>query len=99
LTSPSGQYRLQYQNDGNLVLVDTWTNPWTPIWSSGTNDWNPGFVAMQGDGNLVIYNGDNNPVWATGTGAYSGAYLALLDTGTLVILLDGYARWWSDSGL
>ncbi len=72
IDSPSGQYHLQYQGDGNLVLYDTW-NSWTAVWATMTNDNNPGAVVMQGDGNLVIYNGDSEAVWATGTDGNSNA--------------------------
>jgi hypothetical protein len=94
--SPSGQFRLQYQGDGNLVLVNTWSG-WTPVWSSGTSDHNPGWVAMQGDGNFVIYNGNSQPVWSTGTQGNNGAYLFVADNGSLVLFSpDGsFALWWS----
>ena len=94
--SPSGRFRLQYQGDGNLVLVDTSTSPWTPVWASGTNDNNPGAVAMQDDGNFVIYNGDNQPVWASNTNDNEGAYLVVSDDGQLIVCAsDGTPIWWS----
>jgi hypothetical protein len=32
----SGVYRLYLQGDRNIVLYDTSTDPWTAVWSSGT---------------------------------------------------------------
>lgn len=38
-----------------------------PVWASGT--WHKGaYLAVQDDGNLVIYNGNRRPVWASNTG-------------------------------
>lgn len=69
-TSADGRYRLQYQYDGNLVLV---ANGTTPVWASNTSGTTTGRVAMQTDGNLVIYNGSNVAVWASNTAGYGGA--------------------------
>lgn len=71
----------------------------TPLWAIGVVDNNPGFVAMQGDGNFVVYDGDSQPVWALGTDGNSGAYLALLNNGRLVLFgSNGVPLWWSHSG-
>src|SRR5206468_12655876 len=63
ILSQDGRYRLQYQGDGNLVLSDTFTNPWTVLWASGTNDNNPGFVKLDNNGYLTIVNGSGNALW------------------------------------
>jgi len=94
--SPSGQYRIQYQGDGNLVLVDTSTDPWTPVWATATNYGTPGEVAMQWDGNLVVYDSDNDPLWSSGTAGNDGAYLVVGDDGHLIICdANGVPIWWN----
>ncbi|MBK7826920.1 hypothetical protein [Nannocystis sp.] len=70
--------KLLMQGDGNFVLY--WTSPnigsysptsmegFHPRWSTNTHG-NPGaFLALQDDGNLVIYTADNTrALWASGT--------------------------------
>lgn len=54
---------------------------------------------MQGDGNLVIYDGSGRPIWASNTSGASGAFLAVLDDGTLAIYrADGNAVLWVAGG-
>lgn len=74
-------YELTYQGDNNLVLYKNGT----ALWSSGTADNNPGSVQMQGDGNLVIYNGNGRPVWSSGTAEYEGGFLGVHTDGRLVM--------------
>lgn len=93
--SANGEFRLIYQNDGNLVIYrgSGWNDP---IWGSDTAGTSPGEAKMQSDGNFVIYDSSGQPVWSTGTHGFDGAYLALLNDGSLVILgSDGAALWWS----
>jgi hypothetical protein len=99
IDSEDGSVRLLYQADGNLVLYDTTTDPWTPFWATGTVGQSTGFVSMQSDGNLVLYDGDSIPLWATGTDGNEGAYLVVCNNGDLLVLRsDGFALWWSASG-
>jgi LasA protease len=85
LTSPSGQYSLVMQQDGNLVLYSERFSPTRALWSSGTFN-NPGvYVAMQGDGNLVVYGTSGRALWNSGTFNHPGAHLALQDDGNLVV--------------
>jgi hypothetical protein len=79
--SPSRQYKLIYQTDGNLVLYR----------ASGEFLWNNGKVntggrlTMQTDGNLVSYNAAGKALWATGTHGKPGAVLGVQDDGNVVI--------------
>ncbi|WP_156758623.1 S8 family serine peptidase [Actinokineospora pegani] len=77
LRSPNGQFRLDMQADGNLVLYTQSNQAW---WSSGT--WNnPGsYTVFQNDGNVVLYTAAGRPIWATDT------YLA--DTSRFVLQND-----------
>lgn len=56
---------LTMQADGNLVFSEG--NPSIVVWSSGTSGY-PGAYAVLGDnGNLVIYDVNNEPIWSLGT--------------------------------
>jgi hypothetical protein len=70
-----------YQGDGNLVLY----RKGSPIWSSGTADNNAGSLQMQGDGNLVVYDGQGVPVWSSGTAEFPGGYLGIHSDGRLIM--------------
>jgi hypothetical protein len=45
-------------------------------------------LVMQGDGNLVLYNG-NTAIWDTGTGGHPGAYAVIENFGDIGIYLPG----------
>jgi hypothetical protein len=70
-------YGLLFQPDCNLVL---YTGRNAPLWSSGTSGrsctTSNSCLAMQGDGNLVIYwpngCGHQPALWTSGTGGHSG---------------------------
>lgn len=61
--------RAQMQGDGNLVVVSA-APALKPLWDSatggraGTDSW----LAVQDDGNVVVYNGANKPLWSSKTG-------------------------------
>jgi hypothetical protein len=62
------------QTDGNLVIYRFSDERFVPIqdrvptWSSNTHGNNGAFLAVQNDGNVVIYNSNNTrALWATGT--------------------------------
>jgi len=97
ISSPNGCYYAVVQKDGNFVLYMTGQfHHKNCLWSSRTNGKGkgPGFhVTMQGDGNLVRYDGFNNHHWSTETNSKGvpGAYLVLQDDGNLVVY-DGAAQ-------
>ena len=81
-----------YQTDGNLVGYSNGT----PYWNSGTGGNIPGSLVMQGDGNLVLYDGMGAPVWLTGTGGYPGAFLVMQDDCNVVLYAaDGAPLWFT----
>lgn len=82
LASPSGQYRLAMQPDGNLVLY--WKKH--PMWESGTAKHPGAVLEMQADGNLVIYHG-KRAIWTSGTdrGGNGRYYLSVQDNGNATI--------------
>jgi hypothetical protein len=61
---------MTFQSDGNLVVYITSNAGHAPVWAAGTtanNTWtgNPGaYLAVQDNGDLVIYDAYWNAVWA-----------------------------------
>jgi hypothetical protein len=107
ISSNNGYFALTLQQDGNVVLYKA--NNGTPvivdpIWATGTNDFTPGNLIMQGDGNLVLYpQGGGNARWASGTSGNNGAFLNVENNGRIVIYRAGSttptrnnALWMSD---
>ena len=86
IVSSNGYYAV-VQDDGNFVLYAPGGHP---LWASntvgtGSHDW----LAMQGDGNLVLYNGaypaQGRAVWADGkNGSGTANWLAVQTDGNLV---------------
>ena len=66
LISTNGFWKLNLQEDGNLVLKDA--NE-IPIWASGSNGkgTSPYLLKIQEDGNLVIYDSKNSSIWTSDT--------------------------------
>jgi YD repeat-containing protein len=92
------RYLLAYQgSDGNVVLYDTEASPWYPIWASDTVGTSLGVLAMQGDGNFVLYDANEVALRASGTVGNTGAYLVVTDDGRLIIYTAAHeAIWYSD---
>ena len=92
LTSNGGRYRLLYQSNGDLVLLDDVEG--IHVWSTGTAGASAGQAVMQSDGNFVIYDAQGVPVWFTGTGGNANAQLVLQSDGNVVVYSsDGRAVW------
>jgi hypothetical protein len=79
--SPNGAFRLLFQKDGNLVLLQL---PSTVLWATATENQGATWLIMQHDGNLVIY-ADEDALWSSDTDHNDGAYLSLQNDGNLVI--------------
>jgi hypothetical protein len=45
-------------------------------------------LSMQGDGNLVLYDGGFNPLWSSGTASMGSSHLVVQDDGNLVVYRD-----------
>ena len=86
-----GQYRLQYQGDGNLVVARLADE--SCAWSSQTNGTSVWVAVMQGDGNLVVYDADGVPVWNSGTAGYDGSRLEIANHTMAIVGPDGTTRW------
>lgn len=92
--STCNNYKLSFQNDGNLVLYKPGG---APVWATGTEG-NAAQFSVQSDGNMVLYNGSGQPIWASNTDGNSGAFLALQTDGNLVVYRsNGQAIWASNT--
>lgn len=93
LVSSNRRYRLLYQDDGNLVLIDDVDR--VALWASGTSGTTLGQVLLQGDGNLVVYDGSGVGQWSSGTaGIGANARVLVQSDGNLVIYGgDGQPVW------
>lgn len=89
---PSADYRFQFslQADGNMAV---WWGS-TLLWAANTYGSQANFLAMQTDGNLVLYGPNYSVVWASGTSGHPGAHLVMQSDGNLVIY-DGWTAIWS----
>ena len=93
LVSPNGQFRLEMQPDGNLVIY----GPGNAVLRS----WGPrgGRVTfnIQPDGNLVLYQ-DGHAVWASDTnGRGTGGRVVMQDDGNLVLYFGNSPAWSSET--
>ena len=70
------------------MLYNIQASPWQALWASNTAGTSAGFTAMQGDGNLVVYDALGNYVWASDTWGNPGAFLVVQGDGNLVIYAD-----------
>lgn len=98
LVSADGRFVLQFQNNGNLVIMFGQT----VLWSLGLNLTSPASASMQfSDGNFVI-SSTSGPVWSAGTNGHPGDYLVMQTDGDLVIYAPavdgGWALWWTGTG-
>ncbi len=92
LESNNGKYRFYLQSDGNLVLRDWATR--NALWASDTHGQNGSYLAMQSDGNLVLYTAARTSVWSSKTHRTAARKLVLQDDANLVLYTDaGQAVW------
>jgi hypothetical protein len=92
LVSAGGEYTLDVQTDGNLVVYGNNCVLWASN-TAGTGSGN--YLAMQGDGNLVVYTSAGKPVWASNTaGTGSRNDVVMQSDGNLVVYTSaGKAVW------
>ncbi|GIF18966.1 hypothetical protein BJ973_006013 [Actinoplanes tereljensis] len=90
--SANGQFTLNMQADGNLVLYDLRSGAPAPIWVRGDRR---GYrLANRHDGNLVLYDYANRPLWVSGTSGRGVSTMRLQDDGSLVFG-SGAGEYWS----
>ena len=91
LTSCNGDYALDLQGDGNLVLYQGGT----ALWASNTSGSGADEAVMQGDGNFVLYTSAGAPLWSSGTAGNNGARLDVQNDGNVVIYSAAGAALWA----
>jgi GH25 family lysozyme M1 (1,4-beta-N-acetylmuramidase) len=90
LFSPSQQYRLDVQADGNLVEYGNGR----ALWSTGTFSGAGTRLDVQSDGNLVLYAASGQALWNTGTyGSGNANRLAVRDDGSVVLTSGSRVVW------
>ncbi len=87
LKSRNGEFQLEMQSDGNLVLYDGSR----PTWSTGTSGRTGAAAVLQRDGNFVLY-WDGRALWASMTDRNGSS------ANVLVIQVDGDLVIYSGSG-
>ncbi|OFW14125.1 MAG: hypothetical protein A3F70_01345 [Acidobacteria bacterium RIFCSPLOWO2_12_FULL_67_14] len=81
-----------YQTDGNLVLYDDVAR--RDLWSTNTALTSAGFLTVQPDGNLVLYNAQSRDMWSSGTSGDANAYLVVQNDGNVVLYrANGQPLW------
>ncbi|HWZ44032.1 MAG TPA: RHS repeat-associated core domain-containing protein, partial [Candidatus Saccharimonadales bacterium] len=83
LDSPSGQYLLLMQTDGNLVLYDRVHGAVT--WNTATYGHPGAYAAMQTDGNFVVYDVNNAALWSSNTSATNANVVQMSDDGRVIV--------------
>jgi hypothetical protein len=101
LASADKVFTFVMQGDSNLVMYDS--TP-APHWASGTShDPSGAWLAMQTDGNLVIYRAGGtcscgaDAYWSSGTAGHPGAYLKMQTDGNVVIYDSGGHPLWASN--
>jgi len=102
--SPNQQYFLAMQGDCNLVIYHaqpSQANPSNSTWNSGTASGQASCnLAVQNDGNLVIYTPSSGVMWATGTGGHPATPSFIrLDNNGILYMYNGTPSapgtlWW-----
>lgn len=94
VASCDGQVTLTMGDDGNLTLA----RAGAPVWTSETNG--AGVVAvLEDDGELVVFDDENEPVFTTGTTGFADAHAELTSDGLDVLADDGMPLWSNAAGL
>jgi hypothetical protein len=93
MVSPSRNYSLKMVRAGLQLL----NSQGAVVWALGNYGANT-FLAMQGDGNFVLYNIYGRPLWHAQTNGNPGAYLAVQDDGNVVVYSRYLTPLWSSMG-
>ncbi len=105
LISANKIYYLGMQNDGNLCIKKVKDDAF--IWCSMQLRGSGSYLTLQTDGNLVVYDNDNQPVWSTltqayfdpkfGTADWKPVRAVIEDNGTLSLYNAANRKVWSNS--
>jgi hypothetical protein len=81
--SLDNSHSFNVQDDGNCVVYNNASKK--ALWWTNTVGKKLGYLAMQGDGNLVLYDYSINSIWDSKTYGHNGAYVKMQNDGNLVI--------------
>ena len=102
LTSPNFNYRAIMQCDGNFVIYNRKDGKDIAIWDTKSAGNGGAFLAVQQDGNLVLYNSARKSLWSSGTNLrpFADYKLSLNNSGVLTLTrkYDNKVRWTSTGG-
>lgn len=104
IQSNNGMYQARLNTDGNFCIYDVADEAGDPIpevkgWCTPGGIGAPageeaGVIAMQGDGNLVLYTSTNSAYWASATGGANNYVVLQNDRNLVVYKGDGsYGGW------
>lgn len=86
LASPNGRYGIVLQSDGNVVISRRDSQPWRPVWSSGTENTGANSLVLGNDGILRLYGSDGRVIWQSqGPGGLGSYYFQIQDDGNAVV--------------
>ena len=94
LASCDGHGSLAMSDDGNLTL----SRDGAVVWTSETDGAGTSAV-LEDDGELVVFDSDNEPVFTTQTSGFSDAHAELAGDGLAVVADDGTPLWSSTAGV
>ncbi len=80
LFSDDDTSKLAMQTDGNLVLYKG-----NAVWSSGTFGYTNAYCGLLSNGNLCVYDSNNNQIWNSGTTDTNCQFVRVLNSGYVVI--------------
>ena len=83
IVSPHGQYMLYMDPGGNFFIYDIAHG--TGTWGANTAGHPGAYALMQSDGNLVVYDANNNFLWMSGTNGTYAERLDMEDDGRIII--------------
>jgi hypothetical protein len=90
LYSADGRFRFEVHQDANLIVH--WGH--RHLWKSDTARTRGSYyLTLQDDGNLVLYEDDDEPIWATGTVGQGADSLVMQSDGNLVLYSKAGAVW------
>jgi hypothetical protein len=78
LVSPNGQYMAKMQYDGNFVVYNGNQETGSAVWATSTNGNYMGYLYIQTNANLVLFNSTGQIKWSSNVfGAYTASSLSL----------------------
>lgn len=85
LVSNNGKHRVVMQSDGNFVFY----RDGSVAWATGTNGSVGAYFAIQGDGNVVLYNSGGSPLWDAKSSGSGLSVMSITDSGLVTIDAPG----------